>query len=59
MKIVTYALIIAGIALLAVGIFGKLIGNPHKVLGSSPLAAICLANVALSLGIVCKLFEKK
>jgi len=59
MKIVTYTLIIIGLALLAVAIFGKLIGNPHKVLGSSPLAAICLANAVLSIGIICKLFEKK
>jgi len=58
MKTVTYALMLAGLGLLAVGIAGKFIGDPNVVLGHKPFAVTVLANSLLSLAILSKLFEK-
>jgi hypothetical protein len=59
MKIVANILIILGLALLALLIVGRLVGNPQVVMGKSIIRLALLDNTIFLLAILAKLLEKK
>jgi hypothetical protein len=59
MKIVACVFVVIGVILLIIAGLGKLLGNPHLVLGTEPKSIVALANSALLLGLSANIFTKK
>ena len=59
MKVLSTALAVIGVVLVAAAILGKVVGDPTRMYGHRVGGLLAWGNTAVLLGILAKLFEKK
>lgn len=59
MKMIPGILVVLGLIALVIAAIGRIIGNPHLVMGLTVVGVLLVANTLFTMAILAKLFEKK